>query len=151
MFDRRSVDEAGQRELIEIIVELHNKGISTAELTQRGVPAQLVNRVMNALAEPAPMHDSRFTASSTASTATRPARVGPAQSSAGTQAGAEHDGDVDMDIDSENDRSPEVPFNLPHMMGQGMGHPSSMFCKSLRVAYCDQCNSDLPRQTHLFQ
>lgn len=127
------MDEAGQRELIEIIVELHNKGISTDELTQRGVPAQLVNRVMRALAKPAPSSDSKSLASSTSSearpaTATRhPTRNGvPSPSSTSTQAEAEHDVDMDMDIDSENEKSPNVPWNVPQMPV----HAQPMFCKS---------------------
>lgn len=128
----RLVDEAGQRELIEIIVELHNKGISTAELTQRGVPAQLINRVMKALAKPAPSHDSKFAHSSTATNDSRLERSDAAQYSASSHSNAEPDADVDMDIDSENERLPEVPYSLPHVIGQGMGHPSSMFCEVIR-------------------
>lgn len=137
----RTVDEAGQRELIEIIVELHNKGISTAELTQRGVPAQLVNRVMKALTRPAPSHDSKFGVPSTTSNATRSATVnhparsgGPAPSFTSTQPEAEHDVGVDMDIDSENDRSPEVPWNVPNMLAPRMVQTPPMFCECISVA-----------------
>lgn len=62
-----SVDEAGQRELIELIVELHNKGISIAELTQ------LVNDVTTALAKPAPSPDSQFDTRSATSSPVAPA------------------------------------------------------------------------------
>ncbi|KAJ9113904.1 hypothetical protein QFC19_000098 [Naganishia cerealis] len=99
------LDEAGQRELIEIVVELHNKGIPSDELIQRGVPAQLVNRVMKALTRPASVGDaqpSTFTASSATGTAI-PRSSEP-----------DYEGDMDMDIDdSEHEKSPQMTADAP--------------------------------------
>lgn len=127
------VDEAGQRELIEIIVELHNKGISTAQLTQRGVPAQLINRVMRALARPTPTTEGKSITSSTVS-AQRGSRHGsrldptsaaftPMQSDGGNEV------DMDMDIDSENENSPNLASDVPQMCATSVMHALPSTCK----------------------
>ncbi|KAJ9101784.1 hypothetical protein QFC21_003123 [Naganishia friedmannii] len=125
------LDEAGQRELIEIVVELHNKGIPSHELIQRGVPAQLVNRVMKALSKPAPASDvqpvaapssSHVASAPPTSLSSKPvADLSPKPISTSTMSGThlahsevDHDADVDMDIDeSEHEKSPRMGSEAP--------------------------------------
>lgn len=117
------MDEAGQRELIEIIVELHNKGISTAQLTQRGVPTQLINKVMRALARPAPSIDRK------SERKVVPASTGSARRASQTvsqldpttaaftpmQVDGGNEVDMDIDIDSENEQAPHTESQVSQM------------------------------------
>lgn len=117
------MDEAGQRELIEIIVELHNKGISTAQLTQRGVPTQLINKVMRALARPAPSSDGKAKGkaltASTGSAARASQTVSQLDPTTAAFTPMQVDGgnevDMDIDIDSENEQAPHTESEVSQM------------------------------------
>lgn len=113
-------------------MELHNKGIPSDELIQRGVPAQLVNRVMKALSKPVPVADGQSVATTSSSPllSARPASLPPKPVAAlppkptttsmvgldATHLEVDHDADVDMDIDdSEHEKSPQMASEAPFM------------------------------------
>ncbi|KAJ9116991.1 hypothetical protein QFC22_004649 [Naganishia vaughanmartiniae] len=143
------LDEEGQRELIEIVVELHNKGIPSDELIQQGVPAQLVNRVMKALSKPAPTADtqpagippsSRIPSARQTSLPPKPvADLPPKPTVTSTMSGSnfahpevDHDADVDMDIDdSEHEKSPQMASGAPFVSSA----PGFMFLPPMHMMH----------------